>query len=250
MKNMIKLGLLSTLLSATLLADVKIESSALSVDPMRTSILFKLTDTETNEPIIKNVDFSELSVGAGAKIDGMRVIGEGDYLFNIISIAGCNKSANPEIKGVFSTSIKGIKGKKVQVPYTLCKENRTHFSIGSPYKNNEKKEKVLFAKNNVGEKFGGGYILSIGGDTEANYDFLTLTDKSGKVLEADVYDLDSNTTVKKQKLRFSGKFNKEVFLKGPESGLEVKVTFTSDGSVTKNGAVVDMDAAIAAVEPS
>ena len=142
---MIKLGLLSTLLSATLQAyvkaDIKVDSKVIVLSEMHTHIALKLTDTVTNEPIIKDVEFGDLSVDAGSKIDAMKVLSSGNYAFNILRKAGCNKSANPEVKGVFSTT---INGKKVQVPYSICKEDRTHFETAHPYKNNEKQEKVLF----------------------------------------------------------------------------------------------------------
>jgi len=238
---MIKLGLLSTLLSATLLADVKVKSLVEVISPMQTDINLILTDTETNEPINKDVKFGKLSVDAGSKIDGVEVLSLGTYAFNILRTAGCNKSANPEVKGVFSTT---IRGKKVQVPYSICKEDRTHFETAHPYKNNEKQEKVLFAtagKYNPNERGFNGYRITIEGETEANYDFITFTDMSGKVLEAKVYDNVKKIAGENMKLKFSGKVNKHFRLKGPESGLKVKVLFTSDGSVTKEGVKIDME---------
>ena len=237
---MIKLGLLSTLLSATLLADVKVKSLVEVISPMQTDINLILTDTETNEPINKDVKFGKLSVDAGSKIDGVEILSLGTYAFNILRTAGCNKSANPEVKGVFSTT---IKGKKVQVPYSICKEDRTHFETAHPYKNNEKQEKVLFASAEGYDKNRysfNGYHITIKGETEANYDFITFTDMSGKVLEAEVYDQVTGKWGETQKLKLSGKLNKTIYLKGPESGLEVKVLFTSDHSITKEGVKIGM----------
>ena len=233
MKNMIKLGLLSTVLSVTLLADVNVQKLVEVISPMQTNIFLKLTDTETNEPIIEDVKFGKLSVDEGAKIDGVGVVSSGTYIFNILRTAGCNKSANSEVKGVFSTT---IKGKKVKVPYSICKEDRTHFETAHPYKNNEKQEKVLSVKADKGFDL---YLITIKGETEANYDFITFTDMSGKVLEARVRDYVTNKR-ETQKLKFSGKVNKRFYLNGPRSGLEVKVHFTSDGSVTKEGVKIDM----------
>jgi len=241
MKNMIKLGLVSTLLSATLLADVNVNSSAEVISATQTDIHLFLRDTETGEPISEGVDFSKLSVDAGAKIDGVEVRSSGSYAFHILPTAGCNKSANPEVKGVFSTT---IRGKKVEVPYSLCKERRDLFETAHPYKNNVKQEKVLFAKvedNAIGDFH--GYAISIEGETEKKYDTITFTDMSGKVLEAEVYDTVTGDR-KVQKLEFSGKVDKMIFLDGPESGLEVKVIFASDSSVTKEGVKVYMNASL------
>ena len=237
MKNMIKLGLVSTLLSATLLADVNVNSSAEVISATQTDIHLFLRDTETGEPISEGVDFSKLSVDAGAKIDGVEVRSSGSYAFHILPTAGCNKSANPEVKGVFSTT---IRGKKVEVPYSLCKERRDLFETAHPYKNNVKQEKVLFAKvedNAIGDFH--GYAISIEGETEKKYDTITFKDMSGNVLKATVRDMVTNTR-KSQKLIFSGKVNKRIYLYGQESGVKLKVLFKSDDTVTKEGVTIDL----------
>jgi len=66
---------------------------------------------------------------------------------------------------------------------------------------------------------------------------------SGNILKGYVNDLLTGKG-EHQELKFSGSLKKEILLQGPESGLEVKVHFTSDYSVTAEGVQVDLAQAV------
>ena len=219
MNNIIKLGLLSSLLSATLLADIKVDSSTKIISQTKTQISLNLKDTTSNKNFTGKVNFTGLSVDKGSKIDGIGALTNGDYTFDIIHTEKCTS----EMKGVFTAV---VNGKKVQEPYTICKENLTHFETSHPYKNNEKQEKVLSVPK--------GYSMTIKGETEASYDFVTITDMSGKVLTADVWDPISQKN-EPRKLKFSGKL--DTYISHLPVG-KIKVLFSSDGSTTKEGVQV------------
>jgi len=222
MNNIIKLGLLSSLLSATLLADITPYSSAKILTKTKTQIsLYNLSDPATGKSFAGKLNFTGLSVDKGSKIDGMSALTNGDYTFDILHTEKCTS----EIKGVFTVV---VNGKKVQEPYTMCKESSRHFETSRPYKNNEKQEQVLsLVKDDR---------ISIIGETEANYDFVTITDMSGKVLTADIWDPISKK-YEPTKLKFSGKLVTHIS-KLPVGN--VKVLFSSDGSTTKEGVKVDV----------
>jgi len=254
MKKIIKLGLLSTLLSATLLAEVKVNTTVKHVSKTKVAVSLELSDSETHRAPTK-VEIEKLSVDNGAKIKGVK-IGTYEYSSYVtFNIEGndCNQSDNTEVSGVFSTT---ISGRKIELPYSRCIEVPGVVETEYPYKNNTNQEMVLRGSYGFPVDSGRfGYYIRIHGETEKNFDFITLTDQSGRVLTGEVMNPDNFEFTTKE-LKFSGNFSKKntrdtvnpffkedaiyIFLTGTQVGSGLKVLFTSDGSVTKQGARIDM----------
>ena len=255
MKKIIKLGLLSTLLSATLLAEVKVDTTNVKhVSKTKVAVSLSLSDSETLRAPT-NVEIEKLSVDNGAKIKGVK-LRTYEYSSHVtFNIEGndCNQSDNTEVSGVFSTT---ISGRKIELPYSRCIEVPGVVETEYPYKNNTNQEMVLRGSYGYAVDSGRfGYYIRIHGETEKNYDFITLTDQSGRVLTGEVMNPDNFEFTTKE-LKFSGNFSKKntrdtvnpffkedaiyIFLTGTQVGSGLKVLFTSDGSVTKQGARIDM----------